>query len=50
MRERLILTARSHASPSVRHGGEQMTDILLVALMVGFFALAALFVRWLDRV
>jgi hypothetical protein len=28
----------------------RVTDILLVALMVGFFALAALFVRWLDRV
>jgi hypothetical protein len=31
-------------------GGEPMTDLLMVALMIGFFALAALFVRWLDRV
>jgi hypothetical protein len=27
-----------------------VTDVLMVALMVGFFLLAALFVRWLDRV
>jgi len=27
-----------------------VTDILMVVLMVGFFALAGLFVGWLDRV
>jgi len=27
-----------------------MTDALMVALMVGFFVLAGLFVAWLDRV
>jgi hypothetical protein len=27
-----------------------VTDVLMVVLMIGFFALAALFVRWLDRV
>jgi len=27
-----------------------MTDALMLALMVGFFILAGLFVAWLDRV
>jgi len=27
-----------------------MTDALMVALMVGFFVLAGVFVAWLDRV
>jgi len=44
------LTRPSHAGSSVRGGGERMTDVLMVLLMVGFFVLAGFFVAWLDRV
>jgi hypothetical protein len=50
MRDEPVLTGPSCATASVRHGGELVTDVLMVAVMVGFFLLAALFVRWLDRV
>jgi preprotein translocase subunit SecE len=34
----------------VRGGGELVTDVLMVVLVVGFFVLAAFFAAWLDRV
>jgi hypothetical protein len=51
MTRRRGLTASSYAGTSLQRGGEiSMTDALMVALMVGFFVLAGLFVAWLDRV
>jgi hypothetical protein len=51
MARRRGLTASSYAGTSLERGGEiSMTDALMVALMVGFFVLAGLFVAWLDRV
>ena len=51
MTRRRGLTASSSLGTSLERGGEiSMTDALMVALMVGFFVLAGVFVAWLDRV